>query len=516
MRRAACFRLPALLAVALLAAPRVAAQTPLDEFPFEKDPRKSAVKREGSGVRMATPAKSPDVPAARLPRIWDIESPFGMRGDFEISANYDVTQFGVNGEAYFGEGNAEITTSRWSIPGFLGINVGARPGRGDCFNILRIESNARGTHYNIITLPRKSKQGRIGMQRKGAEMIFMVADGPNEPFEEVIRYPCSPTDTPRMRLSAFQGQAKDPMPVDVLFDKFEIKAERFLRGTEIQNFPQAELAVPAFPMKIDYGSDAAKMLSDFGKANDGSNSFRLVGNAIRVKAPVEAVYRKEASAHHYRSNNFALAGDLECSFKYEVKQFGPIGKDGYGSVALGLSLETGGPLGSFQISRGMERNEGHRYSLTRYSPSTAGGKFDTQSVKTTAMSGEMTIRRIGAEAVVLVKEGDAPPKELWRFPIAPGTIKGIRLLADQGGSITNALEADVTGMTFQAMRIGDPAKIDSVKPESVQAAAVPQVLEGAPRTASRKWVYLGGGAGLFLVLLLLTLILSKRRAGHQA
>lgn len=490
----------------------------LDELLPKEVGRKSIFYPEGKGFRMESPKPSLTWLFQQPNTLWSNTASYALGGNFEFSARYDVSAMGVKGEPITHEGNAELSLDARGRTGLLGINIGVRPDKKECFNILRYHHNPNGSHYNIITLPRKSNVGRIFMRREGDEITFEIADGPNAPLIEIVRYPFSATLSPNPRISIYQGNGRFPVPVNVLFDDVTLKADQILRGVEAKAAPPTLVPPKEYPIQIDYSNNPAGILADFRHTNDSAKAFRLDGNVIRVQPPVAPTFKKGDPTYHYHDSWFSFTGDFECSFRYEVAQLGPIGPDGYGSCTVGMTLETESPIGSFSFGRGLDRRGGHRYSITRYSPTSLGGSWDTQAFPTRANTGRIILRRTGKDLVFLVQEGDSNKEvELTRQPFVSTPIKRLRLLVDQGNNGTNPINVAISELSVKAGRIDEPEKIliplpsPSKTTEAKTTIEEPVVLEAAPRPPSRSGLYIGILIGGGVLVLLAVLIGVKRR-----
>jgi hypothetical protein len=494
----------------------------LNEF-LSKNGNTSIFVREGKGIRLKTPPLT--VMALLQPpnSLHNMITPFAVSGNFEYSANYHVTALSVKGKAIPAEGNAELSLWVPGYVGYIGINVGVRPNEKECFNILRIAQNSRGMHYNIITLPRKSDQGRIGMRRVGNEVIFTVSDGLKASPVEVVRYPLDTTIEAYPRLSAYQGNGPVPVNVNVLFDELILKADKIVR-TGIRS-PSPSKSPETYPMIIDYSKNVAGFFQDFtqqnGQPND-SRVFKVEENKLRVLPFVSPMHQQD-NAYHMLQSRFGIAGDFEISFHIDVTKLGPIGPHGYGATSVGFNVETDSAIGSVNFGRGHERSGVSRYSLTRYSPTSKGGNWDTQTFPTSAKSGTVILRRASSEIVLLAQDdGKTVPTELARIPFISGPIKQLRIYADQGGTTSNPIDVAISNIQIKAASVDDPKRIAGKNPEANVAkkdtTGETLVLESAPIAATpekkgrSKLIYFGLG---FAILLGAGLVVLRVRSAKQ-
>ena len=516
----------------------------LDEFSVTDAGGRKVFTREAGGFRVHAPRNPFDAlyAAKGLYRrnVWDIVTSYAVGGDFEYAVNYDVARLGEPDQPPVAETNAEIAIDNRGRDGLIALNVNAMPGTPKCFRTMRVFPGATGMHFNMTTFPRKSDAGRMAIRRRGSELSLLVADGPGEPLVELVRYPHDPRGNPNLRVSAYAGQEASRGTVDVLLSDIAIRAGRVVRG------PEARAAMPlatpraSYPVAIDYTRNPAAILTDFNQSNDTAKAFRVEGAGLRLQPPVLPTHVKDAKAYWLRDSRYTLHGDFEFAVKYDITQFGPVGKTGgYRSASVSLGVETPGPLGSVSLSRGLSGDTTQRFSVTHYSPTKAGPQWDTQTFPASAKSGRLVIRRVGSEMSFLVTEGDAPERLLVRRPWDAKPVPRIRLNADQGGTPVTPVNVLFTELTVRAEGLtdlqtgapigpppppppvpqppGDPAA--PTPPAAPVAAAESVVFEGAPVEKSNKFRNLGlaagGGAATLTAAGALALLLRRRRGSAE-
>jgi hypothetical protein len=472
-----------------------------------------SIRSEAGGLRMQAPLQTQAEWQQSPARFQMLLGSKRIAGDFLWTATYDVIQLGPMGQPITAEGNAEVSLmDRNGGQGIYGINVGVRPNVRGCFNILRMETKRDGgSHFGILTVPRKSDQGRIAMQRKGQELIFSVADGPDAVLKEVVRFPYLADAEPRFRALIYSGHGKDQMPVDILFKDVQVTADKLVEDSAA--FPvQRAMKPPA--IKLDYQTNPTGILRDFPTTNDKANAIRVDGSALRIAPPVAPNYDRTLQGHHYRETKLSLAGDFECRYRYTIEKMGPITTNGYGSLAFGLSFESKGPLGSFSVTRGMARGEGQRYSISRYAPTSQGGHWDTKSFRTQPMQATVIVRRVGALIAVETQEDGKEPVPLDTFPWDDRPIKALRILVDQGGDASNPVNVALENLSLAAERIEEAGRVfvnTPVEGAPANGAAGPVVLTEAPKVARNKWLYLGLALAGVLLAIFVGVFWGRRR-----
>lgn len=442
-------------------------------------------RREGVGLRVRTPPATPNAP-----RTWYAVADYALVGDFEFSATFNDLTIGIPGRSYTDEGNTELALVEPGR-GHTGITAAVSPGAGKCFNVGRHAPDRGGMHWNTVHFPRKSDAGRVCIRRRGSELIFLAADGLDAPLVELVRHPADPRLNPVPRVSVYQSHGKVPVPVDVFWTDFVVQSAGVVRGAEAQ-VPLTPLPAPAsYPVTIRYAS-GKDVLADFSRGDEG-RAIKPEGAAVRVKPPVGP--DGKGDAYWFRDSRYQVVGDYEYSALVEIDKLGPPGKAGYGSCAVCLGYETGGPLGSVSFGLGRDRSV-RGYTVTRYAPTKQGGTWDTRRIPSAAKRARLVMRRTGSELTLLTQEeGQPAPVELVRFPATAGPIPRLRILVDQGGTPATPVDAAISEVTVKAQRLTDSDDKDLVTASADETASGEGVvLDAAPRSRSRKWLLLGVAA----------------------
>lgn len=454
-------------------------------------------RREPGGLRVVTP---PAGLTALLGgnRFWQASSEVALGGDFEVAATFDVTTLGLPSPQ--AEANVELAVLGGADYRPVGINVNANADEGRVFRVIRFGPNRGGFHWNTLAFPRASDKGRIAMRRRGAELIFLAADGAGAPLVELVRYPANPRESPRPRLTAFQGQGPRPTAIDVRLSGTRVSADKVYRGAEIPGPPTPLAAPETYPVTLDYGANPAGLLADFPQGNN-AGEFRAGPGGVRVKPPPLPAAKADASAYWARDSRFAVAGDFEVSARFDLSAAGP---PGAGITEVGFGLRTDSGVGSVFAGCGVAGREGPRYTVNRENPTRLGPRTDVQRVAAGGRPCRIAVRRTGPELTVTAHEDGQPgPVELVRFPFPPGETPRVRIWSYQHGPPPAAVDALVSELTVKAGRIlsSDGAAVADSGGEPVVMGGLP----AAPR--SRKWRLLGlaaivavvGGAAIFVV-----------------
>jgi hypothetical protein len=145
-----------------------------------------------------------------------------------------------------------------------------------------------------------------------------------------------------------------------------------------------------------------------------------------------------------------LAGDFEISANYEWLDVEPP-KGGYG-VSCGLAIETGEGGIMVSLARGHLPKQGQGYVVTRGEPLGGNTKFETTRYFTRATRGRLVLRRLQGELTCLAANEGKDLEELCTVPFIDGTVRQVRVFADQGGSQT-PLDARLSRITVHAEEI---------------------------------------------------------------
>jgi hypothetical protein len=486
----------------------------LKEFTITNDLKKQTFFWEAKGLRMTTPKASLENLLVRPNHYWMTDSAFALSGDFEFAVDYDVRTLNLKGAPPIDEANAEFGVFHSGNSPYLGINVSVHHAHQQCFHVLRRENNLLGSHFNIVPFPRKSDVGRMVIRRAGSETIFLVKDGPDVPLVELVRYGSDPAKAPRLRFSSYQGNNKILAPIDVTFSKIDIKAKSILRGKELLELIKPKAATPLYPIVIDYSQDPSTIFHDFCLSNDPNNTFSMEGDSVRIKPVIRK--EKDAPGYFFRDTRYAVGGDFEYSAHFELNSAGPLDPRGYRSTSFGISLETPGPMGSVNLTRRFADGIGHCFTVVRFSPTRAGPNHDHQFFATKAMSGDLLLRRVGIEVYCLIREeGKTEFTELCHFPFVSTPIDRLRMIVDQGGTARTPIDGTLSKIMVKTNQVIENERVIAVTPKKDASGNAiegePVILAAVPQKVSRKWQYLGIGAGVFLFALVGTLIVRKKR-----
>ncbi len=183
---------------------------------------RQAILREVDGVHLRLPGG-----AAAIPQT-GIYSYFALSGDCEITCTYELLALPTPRQGY-GSGVG------------LAVDAGDGVGRGIIMRLIKPSGESGYTFESRLLstggeapapphfVPTAAKVGRIGLRRVKKELVFLTADSPAAPLEEVERLPFTDGTIGAVRFFADTGGS--PTALDVRVRAIQIRAEEIAAGT---------------------------------------------------------------------------------------------------------------------------------------------------------------------------------------------------------------------------------------------------------------------------------------------
>ncbi len=507
-----------------------AQENPIESLPARLV-QEAAFQREGQGIRICPTSPDCAEGSMRYQNHWLLEFPLALSGSFEAAASFHVNQMGKADCPLASACNAEMILQTRDIEGHYGISIAFDPQLGSdpsCFKVSRAEPCPEGLHFQILSFPRKSKEGRVVIRRAGSQLVFLAADGRDAALKELVRFPYDSRVEPCLGLAAFQGNGTDPMPVDVNLWKIEVKAEKVLKGPQLQKAFVAKIDVGDYPGMVDYRNQPGQLLGDTDRSTvNRGEGFHLEGSDLRVCPPVCPGDLKGASSFWARDWKYGVQGDFELSTDFHVRAMGPPAPDGEAPVGVFLGMETAGPLGSIYFGRGCAKSHGparhgQGYMIKRTFPAAASlgadGNIDPSVVHETihfpkrAVRGKLILRRVGEEIHFLVEEEKGEEKILYKtFAITDPAMK-LRIIADQGGSPSTAIDVNLSRIILKANVLVHEGKKVPLIPSIVDELKPIQSIDRKEEPPLRLWLYATVSAGALAGLLSGSVVACRRVA----
>jgi hypothetical protein len=176
------------------------------------------------------------------------------------------------------------------------------------------------------------------------------------------------------------------------------------------------------------------------------NVSRELGG-IRIRLPATA-----KAGHTGLYSYFAVAGNFEMTADFELIDL-PKPETGYGS-AVGIALDADRvATGGISLCRGRHPKEGSAFWVTRATPSDSGTKYESKFFSAEKIRGKFGFRREKDAIICLASDGlNEPMKELERVPFTAGTLRPLRVYADNGGS-SLPVDVKVVNLILQAEEV---------------------------------------------------------------
>ncbi|MBN9518091.1 hypothetical protein J0H58_06175 [bacterium] len=130
-----------------------------------------------------------------------------------------------------------------------------------------------------------------------------------------------------------------------------------------------------------------------------------------------------------------IAGNFQVAMRYELETAPDQVTTGYG-VSTGFAVDAGGQIGEASVNRGVFTQNGQAYRASRNIPQPDGKThYAIVSSAAKARQGQLAVRRVGSEAIILVADGpDQPLTEVHRYAFTDRPVRAIRVYADTGGA----------------------------------------------------------------------------------
>jgi hypothetical protein len=260
---------------------------------------KSAARPDAKGMRITIPA--------RTGKTVGVFTTFGVRGDFEITASYEVLS----------EQRPKIG---WGVGPELYIKA---PGGWDVFASFGRYLKPDATHYTmgrwwleggerknqVAIAPTESREGKLRLVRTSGTLHYQVAEGAGNDFRELFQTEYGTDDLEMVRVAGVVGDS--PSALDIVWKDLTVRAEA-LPGrpvsTDVTMAPPVALRLPGEPS------------GEFnGFALAGASATLLLGTGVwwafsrrRKRPPAPKVGRPSSTAVLAKSNTRDAAAPPPC------------------------------------------------------------------------------------------------------------------------------------------------------------------------------------------------------------
>ncbi|HJT78163.1 MAG TPA: protein kinase, partial [Gemmataceae bacterium] len=146
-----------------------------------------------------------------------LEMPTRIKGDFEITAGYEILQVeqpvkGPHGVAF--SLLVETDTPRHDV---VELARATRGTEGEVYNCARITTGDDGKRkYQHAFPPASGEKGRLRLTRVGREVTLSAAEGEAGEFQELTRYDLGPEDVIAVSATGFTGYAPNLLDLRIL------------------------------------------------------------------------------------------------------------------------------------------------------------------------------------------------------------------------------------------------------------------------------------------------------------
>lgn len=175
------------------------------------------VERTPAGLKISLPERQSLLDAIGvLPK-------FGVRGDFEITARYELVKADPPGVGYGSGVSLRVLTNSSANDGATLARF-LHPKDGQVYSTDRAADRGRGDRsHQGKKFPTEATSGKLRLTRQGSTLHFLVAKGDSGAFEEIWSVEFVPDDVASVRLAADPGRSKSPLEVRLI--DFHVRAD---------------------------------------------------------------------------------------------------------------------------------------------------------------------------------------------------------------------------------------------------------------------------------------------------
>ncbi len=224
----------------------------------EFDNRGLQLLHPGTG-RLVRP--EPDGLLVKVPRSAKLDevgfSPrFGLHGDFEVLATYEILDIATPDTGY-GVGPRIYLTTASEEEYAATMSRSKRVGLGDQYVAHRAR-NVQGENgepvrqHDIHAVATTVKIGELGLRRKGDKLVYLAADGEGTALVELYSLPFTTADIKEVRVSLHRGGASTPAAAR--WKQLVVRAERFTTEARRQSWGFVLLLIALLAVLLPAGA----------------------------------------------------------------------------------------------------------------------------------------------------------------------------------------------------------------------------------------------------------------------
>jgi hypothetical protein len=424
---------------------------------------------------------------------------FGVRGDFEITARYQIVLEPAPTDP--GAAARVALTVRLDKPNpdqhMATLNRRIAPKGPQYFTALNLGPGDTGKRQSRVT-PTKVKAGRLRLVRTGADLAYLAAEGNDETFKLLDTFALGTEDVKDVRVIGSLGN--DKASLDVRFIDLHIRADALPRpkGAEIIVVPQADYAQeyyhsfkgnPRQPTGWDH----------HGPAN--AQTVRFEREGLRIALPAGFDGERPGTGIQTR---FGVKGDFEITIGYEILQ-GPAPEEiGKASTRLSLAVVKDTPFKDSSQSEVATHSrsiagKGNQIIVAwmRLHDPTRDIPPRAKVFPNAAKAGQLRLVRNGGDLYYLKADGvDGTFKALAKFPFGPEDLYRIEIAGSTGGEKAS-LDARVCDIHIRAQEL--PRAPATGPPPVERVATAPDTAEPA---LERDWLMTALWIGASVIVLM--------------
>ena len=199
---------------------------------------------------------------------------FQIRGDFEITASYEVPAWKYP-ESGYGMGPSLYLKMHDEQESAIILGRLLRPKHKHVFSATLSTTGDSKRNYDVKLYDAKSDSGQLKLIREGGLLKFLVSDGENASFRELREVELGTADVDLLRLGVQQSEIKTP--VQVLWKELTLKAESF------PNHPDSQAKGAQYHVPSYHPAPQPTSLSLYWSLLAGGALLLLLGTVVWVK-----------------------------------------------------------------------------------------------------------------------------------------------------------------------------------------------------------------------------------------
>jgi len=392
--------------------------------------------------------------------ITGLATNFGVKGDFEITLNYEILQEPERADA--GESGTRLT-----------LGIALNKANKNLANFSRKISANSGPHYavwsnttdkdkpNSKSFPTKAKSGRLRLARTGNILSYYASEGAENEFILLRAFPFGAEDLREIRITGNTGGEKASL--DVRITDLRIRAAALLKT------PQ-ELAPPPLQPAPPPRALAERVEFPFREGLEKQPMLRLVGPEVEPMVKVDAQglrltvpAKRLSGAPVGVESGVRLRGDFEITLAYELLTVPNPAPDLGAGLAMRVEFDTPNSFQAHLVRTHTPKGEGAgaNYSTTAPDGSEPFKGLAFRPMK--APRGRLRLVRTGAKLIYQIADGGDSFQVLATKEFGSADVIAVRAQGTTGWQAEFGVEVRFAGLELRADKISVP--VPRVLPE---------------------------------------------------